>query len=143
MIHLGSVLEKKFTDEKSIPVWAPSVAAILEALNPFGPGWRQLALQGDDPEVDVLDDGIQATALFPDVHFVPGLAKIDGYSELVRMLTETFDVVPGSAHNPTAANIYPFPYDWRRDNRAAARQLACLVKLAASRTRQSRDQING
>ena len=39
------------------------------------------------------------------------------------MITSTFDVVPGKT-------FIDFPYDWRRDNRVAARQLS-EVALAA------------
>lgn len=59
----------------------------------------------------------------PDVHFVPGRVKIDGYSAIVRMIHDNFEVRPGSLHNATPANFFEFPYDWRRDNRVAARQL--------------------
>ena len=31
-----------------------------------------------------------------DAHVVPGLVKIDGYSATAKMVTETFDIVPGS-----------------------------------------------
>ena len=46
------------------------------------------------------------------------------------MITDTFDVVPGETY-------IEFPYDWRRDNRVAARRLQRLVdeKLHAQRQR--------
>ena len=64
------------------------------------------------------------------MHLIPGLWSIDGYAGISRMITETFDVVPGETY-------IEFPYDWRRDNRVAARQLQRLVdeKLHAQRQR--------
>src|SRR6266540_1799159 len=71
----------------------------------------------DDP-IDVDDiDGIKATSVIRDVHLIPGLWKIDGYTKLVKHLEDTFDVAHGK-------NLFEFPYDWRRDNRVAARQLS-------------------
>ena len=51
-----------------------------------------------------------------DVHLIPGLWKIDGYTKLVKHIEKTFDVTHGK-------NLFEFPYDWRRDNRVAARRL--------------------
>ena len=64
------------------------------------------------------------------VHLVPGLWSIDVYDGISRMITDTFDVVPGETY-------IEFPYDWRRDNRVAARRLQRLVdeKLHAQRQR--------
>ena len=50
------------------------------------------------------------------MHLIPGLWKIDGYGEIEKFLTSTFDVEIGK-------NYHPFPYDWRRDNRASALRL--------------------
>jgi pimeloyl-ACP methyl ester carboxylesterase len=77
-------------------------------------------LSGDSPAADVLGDGIVAERIFPDTHLLPGLWKIDGYSTLVRAITGEFDTRPG-------LNYFEFPYDWRRDNRVAARRLARLA----------------
>jgi pimeloyl-ACP methyl ester carboxylesterase len=49
------------------------------------------------------------------------LWKIDGYGRLATFLKRTFEVKPGE-------NYFEFPYDWRRDNRAAARRLGRLSK---------------
>jgi triacylglycerol esterase/lipase EstA (alpha/beta hydrolase family) len=60
---------------------------------------------------------------------IPGLIKVNGYSSVVRWITRNFEVVPGSIHDSPdrAANFYEFPYDWRRDNRVAARALQRFV----------------
>ena len=60
-------------------------------------------------------DGITATSVIRDVHLIPGLWKIDGYTKLVRHIEERFDVKHGE-------NLFEFAYDWRRDNRVASRQ---------------------
>ena len=53
----------------------------------------------------------------PDLHLVPGLWKIDGYGKIKKHLFAEFDFTDGQ-------NWFDFPYDWRRDNRAAAHRLA-------------------
>ena len=109
---LGSVLEREGKE-----VWAPTPGAALRALWTLGRSFTGLRLDGNDP-VDVDDlDGVTATRLMPDVHIIPGLWAIDGYSSVSAMITATFDVVAGRT-------FIEFPYDWRRDNRVAARQLA-------------------
>lgn len=108
---LGSVLAKDGKD-----VWALSSGAILKGLLSLGGSARALAVVDDDPGADDLGDGITAPRLMPDVHLVPRLWKIDGYSRIVRIVRDEFDAEPG-------VNFFEFPYDWRRDNRATARLL--------------------
>ena len=74
---LGSVLEK---DGKE--VWAMSPGAAFRALISLGGSIKNLKLDGDDPAADDLGDGVSATKLLPDLHLVPGLWKIDGYSAI-------------------------------------------------------------
>ena len=122
---LGSVLTRDGKD-----VWAPSPGGIGRALWSLGRSIRSLEL-GDDPwEVDDLGDGVAAPRLVSGVHLVPGLWSIDVYAGISKMITERFDVVPGETY-------IEFPYDWRRDNRVAARRLQRLVdeKLHAQRQR--------
>ncbi|WP_405982570.1 lipase/acyltransferase domain-containing protein [Streptomyces sp. NBC_00158] len=110
----GSVLARNGKD-----VWAPSASAVVGALMSLGRSLQELELRDgqDDWKADDLGDGIVATRLVPDLHTLPGLWKIDGYTAIERFLLDRFDLTPGE-------NYFPFPYDWRRDNRAAARQLA-------------------
>ena len=61
--------------------------------------------------------GITADALMPDLHLLPGIWKIDGYTKIAEAVQAKFEVTEGK-------NFFPFPYDWRRDNRVAARKLA-------------------
>lgn len=115
---LGSVLERDHDE-----VWAPSPGAIGRALWHLGRNLNDLALADDPWEKDDLGDGVRATRLMPDVHIVPGLWGIDGYSGISSMIRSTFDVTDG-------VNFFELPYDWRRDNRVAARALKKLADEA-------------
>ncbi|MEU7556158.1 hypothetical protein AB0B01_28160 [Streptomyces sp. NPDC044571] len=108
----GSVLSRNGKD-----VWAPSPSAAWGALASLGHSVELLELGEDDWHVDDLGDGVVAERLVPDLHTLPGLWKIDGYTEIETFLRARFDLAEGQ-------NYFPFPYDWRRDNRAAARRLA-------------------
>jgi len=103
----GSVLRR---DDKD--VWAVSPGAAFQALLALGRSVKELTLDNDD-EVD----GITATRLVQDVHLLPGFWEIDGYTKTQKVLADTLTADPGK-------NLFAFPYDWRRDNRIAARQLA-------------------
>ncbi len=109
----GSVLQRDGRD-----LWALSAGAALRAVLSLGGNIQRLTLDGDDPDADDLGDGIVATRVLPDLHIVPGLDwKIDGYARFGQRLRERFGCVPGE-------NYFELPYDWRRDNRVAARALA-------------------
>jgi pimeloyl-ACP methyl ester carboxylesterase len=108
----GSVLKK---NDKV--VWGYSAGTIARALLTLGGSMETaLALPHDDPAVDDLGDGIVAEALMPDLHLLPGIWKIDGYGRIADAIKSAFEVAEGR-------NFYTFPYDWRRDNRVAARRL--------------------
>jgi pimeloyl-ACP methyl ester carboxylesterase len=108
----GSVLQKDGKD-----VWNVSGGSVLGALLSLGGNVKALALQDDPPDVDDLGDGVTAPELMRDIHLIPGLWKIDGYTRVLQYITETFEATAGE-------NFFEFPYDWRRDNRVAARKLA-------------------
>jgi hypothetical protein len=127
---LGSVLRKH-----DKVVWGYSARSIGSALFTLGAGLRAgLALPDDDRSRDDLEDGITADALMPDLHLIPGFWKVDGYTKIVSALTSEFDVVQGQ-------NFFTFPYDWRRDNRVAARKLATATEgwLRAWKQRSGHD----
>ena len=107
----GSVLRKDGKD-----IWNVSGGALLGALLTLGRNVQSLKLAEDPPDVDDLGDGITAPEIIRDVHLIPGFWKIDGYTKMLRYIEETFDVTRGK-------NLFEFPYDWRRDNRVAARRL--------------------
>jgi pimeloyl-ACP methyl ester carboxylesterase len=108
----GSVLQKDGKD-----VWNVTGGSVLRALLSLGQNVKDLALTEDPPDVDDLGDGVTAPKVMRDIHLIPGLWKIDGYSKTLKYVTDTFDVRAGE-------NFFEFPYDWRRDNRVAARKLA-------------------
>jgi hypothetical protein len=108
---LGSTLRKEGHD-----VWAPSGVALSKALFTLFSSIKKLQLSSDASA----DDGVAADRLIPDTHMIPGLWKIDGYSNLYRTIQRQFETKPG-------LNLFEFPYDWRRDNRVAAKRLAELA----------------
>ncbi|MGW8379389.1 hypothetical protein [Streptomyces sp. ODS28] len=99
-------------------VWALSPGALMRGLVSGGGTVRQLALGEDDPGAEHLSDGVRAPSLMPDLSILPGLRwRIDGYGAVDVALRRRFHLTPGE-------NYFPFPYDWRRDNRAHAHRLA-------------------
>ena len=110
--------------------WGFSASAPLHAINTFGGSIGALRLSADSPDPDQLVDGVVATRVLPDLHLIPYLWKIDGYSGLTETLTRTFDVARGT-------NYFEFPYDWRRDNRVAAKQLQNLSRQWLKNWRES------
>lgn len=120
----GSVLQKDGRD-----LWALSSQAMFRAIGSLGDSLQEMRLDGDDPKITDLGDGIRATRLMPDAHIVPGLEKIDGYSHLLKSIKDNFKVSPGDASSAQPGNFFEFPYDWRRDNRFAAGELKKLVDL--------------
>jgi hypothetical protein len=95
---------------------------IAAAITTLGKNIGSLALQDDPPDSDDIADGVTATRLIPDAHLIPGLWKVDGYSGVRQWILDTFDVRAGE-------NYFEFPYDWRRDNRVAARGLARASRI--------------
>jgi pimeloyl-ACP methyl ester carboxylesterase len=125
---LGSVLTR---DGKE--VWAPTPGAAWRALWSLGRSIRDLELHRDPVDDDQLGDGVEATRLVPDLHLIPGFWSIAGYSGIRKMILESFDVVEGR-------NFLEFAYDWRRDNRAAARKLAETVEPILKAARKNNPQ---
>ncbi|HZD01471.1 MAG TPA: hypothetical protein VFA46_15140 [Actinomycetes bacterium] len=125
----GSVLER---DGKEI--WAPTPAALLRGLLSFGRSIKKLELADDDWTRADLGDGVTASRLVPDVHLLPGFWKIDGYTEIESFLLRNFELTKD-------VNYHPFPYDWRRDNRAGAKRLQemCHGWLRSWRERSGND----
>jgi hypothetical protein len=111
----GSVLQKNKKD-----VWAVTTESVGGALASLGRNLQGLELKDDPRDVEDLGDGVVATGIFPDVHLIPGFWKIDGYSGVRAALSQRLQL-------DSTQNYIEFPYDWRRDNRVAARKLARLV----------------
>jgi hypothetical protein len=109
---MGSVLSKD-----GRVVWAPTGGALWRWLKTLGDSIQDLRI---DPTLDSSNEaseGVVAERLVSDVHMIPGLWKIDGYTKLSSAIQSHFGVALG-------LNFFEFPYDWRRDNRVAARRLA-------------------
>lgn len=121
----GSVLAKDGKD-----VWAVSRGAAFQALLSLGHSLQDLALHGDDPTAPELTDGVTAPRLVSDVHLIPGFWKIDGYTGIYERLSRDLTLDRGK-------NWFDFPYDWRRDNRAAAARLAVEAPRWLAQWRQS------
>ena len=107
----GSALERNGRE-----VWGTSLDALLRGLFSGGQTIQDLRLEDDDPDVDDLGDGVRATRLVNDVHLFPGLWAIDGYTKVGKRLQQRLGLSAGT-------NYFELPYDWRRDNRVAARKL--------------------
>jgi pimeloyl-ACP methyl ester carboxylesterase len=121
---LGSVLQRDGKD-----VWAPSAGAVWRGLWSLGRSVKDLKLREDPVDKDDLGDGVRATRLVPDVHLLPGVWGIDGYSGITKMILDNFDVELGKTY-------IEFAYDWRRDNRVAARKLAATAERALGEARK-------
>lgn len=128
---LGSTLEKNGT-----PVWAPSFGAVIETIRTFGRAIPQLQLPagiGDEHP----GDGVEAVALMPDIHVLPGIWTSHlGYDLMLRWLRSTFALVEASPEEPDRIpNLLPVPYDWRLSNRFNGRLLKSTVEPALERWR--------
>jgi len=121
---MGSVLQKDGRD-----VWALSGQGLWEYLRTLGQSLNDLRVPQDDWQQDDLGDGIQAVRLIEDIHSIPRVMEHAGYSVLVQHIKESFDnLEEGNILQPHAnANFFTFPYDWRRDNRVAARKLKNFI----------------
>lgn len=107
---IGSVLER---DGKQL--WGVSPGGLWGIV--AGNNLEQLKLTAAENGDDDLGDGIVATCLVPNIELIPGLWKQGGYGRLGSGLIDRLGLIPGE-------NYFEFPYDWRRDNRVAAKRLA-------------------
>ena len=88
-------------------LWGFAPAVLAKALLTSNSFCRDLA-----PE-----PGDVADAVLPDLRVLPGFWKIDGYTKVIERIQGDFAVAADR-------NLFVFPYDWRLDNRLAARELA-------------------
>jgi pimeloyl-ACP methyl ester carboxylesterase len=121
----GSILQK---DDKDL--WAFSGEAVYDAVFHRNEYLDTLRIQGPDlPDLDDLSDGVRATGLVRNASLVPGLVKLfDGYNAIGETIRARFDVLGHGAASDEPSNLFEFPYDWRRDNRVAARKLGRLIE---------------
>jgi hypothetical protein len=97
-------------------VWAVTPGAVLRGLFSKGGTVRDLKLAEDPSDADDLGDGVTVGGLVQDAHVIPGLWSIDGYTKAGRAVCQSLGLTPGE-------NFFESAYDWRRDNRVAARKL--------------------
>src|SRR5438105_45396 len=87
---LGSVLEKN-----GKKIWGLSASSFVRAFATLGGSIKDLELHSDpDEDVDI-GDGVTAPRVLPDVHMVPGLWKIDGYTKIATSIKRVFAVTEG------------------------------------------------
>jgi pimeloyl-ACP methyl ester carboxylesterase len=122
---LGSVLRKDGND-----IWENSRGMLFRSLLEGTGPLNDLALEDDRPDEDDVGDGVTADRLVGDVHMIPGLWTIDGYSKISAKI-RSFEGVEANE------NFFEFPYDWRRDNRVASRRLARCTKVWLDRRRET------
>lgn len=113
---LGSALEKNGKE-----LWGLSAGAGLRALVSLGANIQNLKLHQEPNQALDVWEGVTAPRLLPDLHMVPGLWKIDGYTKIAANIKKIFDVTPGQ-------NYFEFPYDWRLSNRITALRLERMAK---------------
>lgn len=109
---LGSVL----AGPDGTTLWGTSASTIFRNVATLGSRLDALKLVGDDFEIDDLEDGIHVVGPITDLHLIPGFWKIDGYTRIRNTLVDRLGLEVGQ-------NYFEFSYDWRRDNRVAARAL--------------------
>jgi len=106
----GSVLKRDGED-----IWSPSAKGIGKALLSLGDSMKSLKIKTDNYGVE-LEDEVYADGIVQDLHIIPGLWKIDGYSRISKEVNKLKNVA-------TNVNFFEFSYDWRRDNRTSAKNL--------------------
>jgi hypothetical protein len=102
---LGSVLQKDGVD-----LWNVSGQAIWQIVSSLGQRVQDLKLEGDDLNGGDLGDGIKATKLIADTHLIPGLWKIDGYTQTSKLITDNFQVTEGNI----LAQSFTSSFWWQR-----------------------------
>lgn len=116
-------------------VWAPSAGAALRAIGTFGASIKQLQLPpgiGDDHP----GDGVEPTALMPDLHVLPGIwTPVKGYDRLLARLNALGYRQGNEDPGTKPGNLLPVPYDWRLSCRYNGQKLASIVEPALERWR--------
>jgi pimeloyl-ACP methyl ester carboxylesterase len=129
---MGSVLQKEGKD-----LWALSGQALWPAIKSMGKSLGALKIEKEDWQQDNLGDGIVATRVIQDLHSVPFLIEHNGYSTILQRIPGDFKMTVGSIDQPQdEASFFPFPWDWRRDCRVAARKLQRFIDQQLPRWRK-------
>lgn len=126
----GSVLSRDGKD-----CWGTGAGALARAIGTFGTSFKELELPPDALTNENFDDGFVASDLVQDLHILPGLWKIDGYTKAANYMIKELGLLRGK-------NFIEFPYDWRLDNRRAAKRLAEAVPAILRKWRASSNNQN-
>ncbi len=129
---LGSQLAK---DGRLIWGFPENLRGLVRARSDLRSAVADLTLRGDEPRAEEIGDGVQPTALVSIPQIVAGLSKSDGYDLLRDRLFQDFQLVRVKSGGQPG-NYLEFPYDWRRDNRAAAYRLRRTVEEHLDRWRR-------
>lgn len=121
----GSVLEKNGEQ-----IWGTGACAIWRAILSGGGSFHLLQLPPGESSNPDFEDGITATGLVKDLHLIPGLWKIDGYSSACDKIVSDLSLRRGE-------NFIEFPYDWRFDNRISAKKLETVSLDALTKWRET------
>ena len=121
----GSVLSRNGEE-----IWGLSGEAIVGNLLSLGRNLKHLQLPDGIGDEDP-NDGVQATRLMSDLHLLPGLWTIDGYSNLIKSLSSRFTLT--NVTEERAGNLLLFPYDWRLSNVVSAKRLAQIASRELER----------
>jgi pimeloyl-ACP methyl ester carboxylesterase len=120
----GSVLQ----DKQGRSVWDASHRFLWTVAASLGGVVRELRFTGVDSGGPLHPDGVKAIDLIADAHLILGLSKIDGYTDLLNAIRDSFDeVIDCLPDDGQVGNLLRFPYDWRRDNRITARILKKVI----------------
>ncbi len=121
-------------------LWAVSGQSVWQFFKTaphLGQRLQALKVRDDDYQRANLGDGITVGEVIMGDALVAPLLRIGGYRPIIERIAHDFDgVVTGSVHAPRdEANFFPFPYDWRRDNRASALRLKVFIDRQLPRWR--------
>lgn len=118
------------------PVWSTSARSIVRAITSLGRHVKTLQLPDGIGDAHP-GDGVEAQALMPDLHAIPGIwTPVRGYNLLVERLERIgFRRVSTDSAAPPG-NLLLFPYDWRLSNRYNGYLLGKRVERALGRWRE-------
>ena len=112
-------------------IWAPSAGAVWKLLTGGNSILKKALPEGIGDSA--ADDGVEAVALMPDVHVLPGIwTPIRGYDVLINALEK---LGYKRDNGPKPPNLIAFPYDWRLSNRYNGERLKTVVEPALERLR--------
>jgi hypothetical protein len=129
---LGTVLRK---EHRLLWGFPEGLGGLMHAKGDLRRAVADLTLHTDDPRAEDIGDGVEAVELVSVPQVVAGLIKTDGYDLIRQRLFEAFQIRQVEGEDGPS-NYLEFPYDWRRDLRAAAHRLNRVVAERLARLRE-------